>query len=625
MIDYLITHLKLKNRIYFGYLLTGIIAFFIIVISYLTFFKVTDSFKHFVALNKQSHIEFLVTKNITDIQRHALIYTYQGHQSAAAQVETIYQDILVQLNKNTRTSDAKADQILITTQKHLKNYYSAFQQVIKQREIQLHLINIDFRQHANTVETTIKTLLNEQNNLDISLDIYKILNSFLVVEKNAIHYFDSLDSSYVKNAKKNIINIKQNIQLLQQKITNPEQQFYVKQTIILLDLFEAVFLEAVQRTRGYLYLVNVVMAAEAYEIIYQSHQLNTLLSVQLNKIESKILNNISNAVLILLFIALLFIVFSLIFSYTIGSSITRPIEQLTQTFNSLAHGSKEIPIKNYSLMDEIGKLTSAAKVFRDKNSETEQLLHHSKKITDELEANKQQLTRSNNELEQFVYTVSHDLKSPLVTSMGFIGIIRKLSQQGKYQQAIEKLEKVVNANERMSQLINDLLELSRVGRINLEKENINLNQLLLTFTYNQKEPLSNKHIGFNINPNLPTIYANESRLLQLFENMLSNALKYAMTPEGLTIEIGSKETSDTYLIYFRDNGPGIEKEFHKKIFGLFYRLETNQEGTGIGLAIAKRVMDFHQGSIWVESEHTSGTTFWMQFPKPTQKDNNHVI
>ena len=114
----------------------------------------------------------------------------------------------------------------------------------------------------------------------------------------------------------------------------------------------------------------------------------------------------------------------------------------------------------------------------------------------------------------------------------------------------------------------------------------------------------------------PIIYANESRVLQAFENLMSNAFKYGRNASGENVvKIGSRKNDDEWFFYVKDNGRGIPKEYHEKIFGLFYRLDNTTEGTGIGLSIVQKVMQFHEGRVWVESEPEKGATFWLAFPK----------
>ncbi len=270
---------------------------------------------------------------------------------------------------------------------------------------------------------------------------------------------------------------------------------------------------------------------------------------------------------------------------------------MTNTFNLLAQGDRNAQIPGRDFKDEIGALSRAAEVCKEKNLQTEQLLKKSRMLTSELEAKRRELARSNEELEQFVYTVSHDLKTPMVTSMGFIGIINNLAKRGEYEKAINKLDRVVQANKRMGQLINDLLELSRVGRIDKEKHELDMNVILKSFQESMKNRLEKEGFKLILESAFPTIYANESRILQIFENLMSNAFKYGRSASGENVvKIGCRKNDDEWLFYVKDNGRGMPKEYHEKIFGLFYRLDNDMNGTGVGLAVVRKVMQFHGGA-----------------------------
>ena len=166
----------------------------------------------------------------------------------------------------------------------------------------------------------------------------------------------------------------------------------------------------------------------------------------------------------------------------------------------------------------------------------------------------------------------------------------------------------------MGQLINDLLELSRVGRIDLDKKQLDMDLLLQKLKEEKQRGFHDAKITLTIEKNLPLIYGNESRVLQVFENLLSNALKYAVKPEGSKVTIGGISKNNEALFYVKDDGPGIDPTFHKKIFGLFQRLDNTMEGTGIGLAVVKKVMQFHKGKVWIDSSPGKGATFWLSFP-----------
>ena len=617
MIKYLINHFKLRHRINAGYIFAGIVIFSVICISTFAFHKTSGDFRDFVSFSKKTQIDLLLTAQVAEIQRQALIYAHYGHLSAADQVTRSYENLLNQIDQNIEAELPVTLPILSAIKLHLENYYSAFLQVKHQRELQQQLLNIDFRNDATEAERLVQELIAlSEENPALQLMLKSVLNRVLLVEKNLFRYLDSLDASYVLDGKQNF---KDALNVLKSMDHTDVTRTITSQALDRLDQYEYRFIEAVQRTRGYLYLINVVMAAEAYEIFYQSKKLSVLLTDEIEIKEHIVLTDMTAALRLLIILGSILLLLLLSFSYVIGQSITRPISRITATFRDLTQGASNTHVPHYVLRDEIGELTDAAISYQDMNVRTEKLLRESMGLTRALEKSNNELERSNDELEQFVHTVSHDLKSPLVTSMGFISMMRRLADQGNYQLAFEKLEKIIVSITRMEQLINDLLDLSRVGHIEIDMKPIDLNSLLKQFAENQSEELKKANFKLVIHPGLPTINGNESRMLQLFENILSNAIKYAHNAEQRSqLEIGAIRKEQHWLIYCQDNGEGIDPAFHQKIFGLFYRLCTQQEGSGIGLAIAKKVMKLHGGDIWIESIPGNGAIFWLRFPLPEE-------
>jgi signal transduction histidine kinase len=599
--DFLLRTISLKKRIALGYIVTGLVAFMIALLSYNAFTRLAGDFRQIVHFSRHSADNMAFARQMTEMQRQALIYIYEGHSSASAQVGIIYRQMMDSMLGNRELNQLGAEAEVKMARRHLESYYEAFQEVQRQRQLQDRLVKSEFRVHATRAQQLIEDAVRDIGGQDQAATLISalMLNSLLQIEKNAYRYFDSLDASFINVATASIQSTRAMLASLRGRPGASGEK--LAEITAVIDRYESTFLEAVQRTKGYLYLVNVVMAAQAYETIYQSNKLSALMLSETDRIQQEVFQHIGSRLRLLLISTGLLLLFIGFFSYLISQSITLPLNRLTETFKLLSSGSAEAEIPPCRLQDELGDLTSAAASFKEKNIE--------------LRASKKELERSNDELEQFVYTVSHDLKSPIVTSMGFIGIIRKLASQGKAEQAMGMLEKVVKANERMSQLINDLLELSRVGRIDMDKKLIDLNVLLADFARSQAERLKAAKFTLTVGPDMPVLFANESRTLQVFENILSNALKYVRNEtEGGRLEIRAEEDGQRHHIYCADNGPGIPAEYREKIFGLFYRLDVNIEGTGIGLAVAKKIMKFHGGDIKAEERPGGGAVFHLTFP-----------
>lgn len=226
-----------------------------------------------------------------------------------------------------------------------------------------------------------------------------------------------------------------------------------------------------------------------------------------------------------------------------------------------------------------------------------------------------QLQERNAELEQFVYTASHDLKSPLLTIQGFIGFIRQDVAEECYDRLDDFSDRISTSVSRMRSSIDDLLELSRVGRVREVREVVDVSAVARRLVEEMRPQLEESGAHVAIQSDLPAVTCDPHRIRQVLQNFLANAIKYGRPDDRpLRIEIGGTANAREVRLFVRDNGPGIDPAFHRKIFDLFERLETKAGGTGVGLAIVKRVAEIHEGRVWVESTPGSGATFVISLP-----------
>ncbi|MBI3170000.1 MAG: PAS domain S-box protein [Chloroflexi bacterium] len=226
-----------------------------------------------------------------------------------------------------------------------------------------------------------------------------------------------------------------------------------------------------------------------------------------------------------------------------------------------------------------------------------------------------ELGTKNAELERFTYTVSHDLKSPLVTITGFLGYLNQDARNGKFEDFSRDMHRIRQAVDKMQNLLNDLLELSRIGRMVNEPMEIGFGGIVRDALALLEGPLTAGRVHVDFADEGHKVYGDRVRLLEVMQNLLENAIKFMGAQTNPEIRIGSiKDEQGKPVFFVQDNGVGIEPQYQNRIFGLFNKLDSNTEGTGIGLTLVKRIIEVHHGKIWLESQPGKGTTFYFTLP-----------
>lgn len=266
---------------------------------------------------------------------------------------------------------------------------------------------------------------------------------------------------------------------------------------------------------------------------------------------------------------------------------------------TLAHGAQEYLIKGKYDVYTLGKSIQYA-------VERKRTLDKQANLLEELE-------NVNDELKDFAYIISHDLKAPLRGISTLANWISedcgdKLGEEGK-----EQMNLLLTRVERMHDLIEGVLSYSRVGRIKEDLVEINLNKLLPEVIDMIAPPES---ISVSLDNELPVITAEKTRILQLFQNLISNAVKYMDKPQG-KIQIGCDDDGEFWKLKVADNGSGIDKKHFEKIFKIFQTVSASDSynSTGVGLSVVKKIVEMYGGNVWVESEVGSGSTFFFTFRK----------
>ncbi|MEL7004661.1 MAG: ATP-binding protein, partial [Bacteroidota bacterium] len=265
----------------------------------------------------------------------------------------------------------------------------------------------------------------------------------------------------------------------------------------------------------------------------------------------------------------------------------------------LAQANPEYDINN-RLIGYIGTLTditAAKKIQRDREILLEEL-----KI-------------KNKELQQFTYTVSHDLKSPLITIKGFLGILEEDIRNGLTTEINKDLSHISKAADKMGDLLKGILRVSRTQQTSLNIKKVDSLKLIREAISLLEGQMLDKDIRINLEGDFPALLIDKTKMFEVFQNLIDNAIKYMGQQDAPKIDIGYRRYDQEHLFHVRDNGIGIDERFREKIFGLFDRLDTTIDGTGIGLTIVQRIINQHEGRIWIESGGLGkGSTFFFTLP-----------
>lgn len=593
----MLSRTSIAFRIYAGFALIGALAVVLALAAIFATDRARDNAQHFRALNERTFSVLELQAEVTELQRSVQLFATTGHESLADDASRRIGSI----RRKFETVQAPASRPLVGRMRtSLDNYEQSLETMVTERRLRYQLVHVELPKLDQRLSELFRPPPGED------LDRWDQLeDAGRTLQRNLYRYLYEPDYQLLTDAT-------EAVQHATEQLTTRDQQAFGDA----LDAYAKVFTRIVQATRGYLYLVGVVMAGEAWEFAHLTDQLRTQALSDIPAIvESMEVLAITIRTRTLL-VGALALLGALGLSWWIARSISSPLRMITSTLDRLAKGEHIEQVPGADRADEIGVMAGAANAFKVANDRTATLLDEQRQLTDALESSRQALETSNREMEQFVYTVSHDLKTPLVTSMGFIGMMRELADDGETELALSKLEVLERSNRRMSELISGLLDLSRVGRLDTEREDVDPRRVIDEVLEQLASRIERADCTVEVAPELPWIKVNPTRLSQVLDNLITNALKYGRADEGpARVQIGCQPApSGRAVLTIRDHGPGIPPEHHERVFGLFNRLSGGGEGTGIGLAIVQRVMQTSGGSVRLSSRgEGDGCTFELEF------------
>jgi signal transduction histidine kinase len=295
---------------------------------------------------------------------------------------------------------------------------------------------------------------------------------------------------------------------------------------------------------------------------------------------------------------------------------------LAQHFDALDRVSKGDLAARVSGSSEVELLESLKNVTNHMIDSVSREITERQRAENELKETLGELARSNAELEQFAYVASHDLQEPLRMVSSYVQLLARRYEGKLDQDADEFIGFAVDGASRMQRLINDLLMYSRVGTKGKPFERTDCNRVLSEALLNLSAATEESGAVIT-NDNLPTVVADKTQMVQLIQNLVANAIKFR-NKDHPCIHVSSEQENGTWVFSVSDNGLGIDPEYYDRIFAIFQRLhgKTEYPGTGIGLAVCKRIVERHGGRIWVDSESGKGSRFYFTMPVSESRSGN---
>lgn len=557
-----------------------------------------------------------IDQTVQELKARSEKYLHTGAASQLAFANRLHAELCERIKAGIGDSNEEdLAEILREMQSHLDVFKEQLALAAEERAIRTRLVEEDLPRSGERVKKAIARFESSdslssngssRSELKLAADTFAdgqlLLRDYFITPQS-----DSFESSLVKvNEARNVV-----ADLADSNV--PEVAQLKHELLQSLTEYRQLATRAVQATRGYMFYSNVVMAAEVSEFVHYSKQLKSfvLARQQKNRLnrQNAVIGNRNLWVLASVGATILALVFSMRLSF----AIVTPLGELTQTFLRLSEGEVVAELPAADRPDEIGMMAKAANVFSAKNHETKELLDRSRQLSQELSRKAEALEETNQELDNFAYVASHDLKSPL---RGLNALSEWLQEDcsdilpDKSKTHLQEINRRVGI---MQSLLDDLLDYSRVGRTDPDVEDIDLGELV----ENLRPILDNpEDVRLSVVGELPKFRTVRTPLVQALLNLIANAIKYNdKGPQGY-VQVASKDFGDFYEFSVSDNGSGIAEQYHERIFQMFQRVGSRKvDGSGMGLAIAKKQIERYGGSISVESAENQGATFTFTWPK----------
>jgi signal transduction histidine kinase/CheY-like chemotaxis protein len=561
-------------------------------------------------------------RDVIDLQRNVLIYKESASESAITRFNLLMkenQSNLTRLEKLTsqeQNSDVYLDYIT-RMRNHLSDYNENFSSVVVGRTKRQTLYNKGLLGELETLFSSVTIRDNEAKSAQITLE--KAKYHIARAENFLLQYLQTPEQQLVEPFQQQLSQA--SVLINQQLSSNKGLQAAIDR----LSKVESDFLQLTKITRGYLFLVNVVMAGSANEFLFLARELNRLVTEKLTNTNIGVKKTLDNSRISSNLFSAVGIILAAVTALFLTYRIMLPINIITNVFQRLTKGESVDSIPSLERKDEIGQLAQAADVFHEKNKQTTTLLEQSQLLNAKQEALNNQLIASKQKLEQatasksmFLANMSHEIRTPMNGVIGMLEIVLR-SELSSSQR--EQLTKAAYSGQILMSLINDILDFSKIeaGKLDIESIEFSVESLFANILANSSNRAREKNLNvrFNANPNLPAqLVGDPIRISQILLNLCSNAIKFTRNGQVcINVDFKLHEETQFITLYLEvtDTGIGMNPEQVSKVFDSFTQADgstsRNFGGSGLGLSIVTQLAGLMGGNVSVESVLNKGSTF----------------
>ncbi len=561
----------------------------------------------------------MLQRDVIDLQRNVLIYKKHATASSAEKVESLYASLTEAIaNLKSRALMQTYDEAgsLGGISHHLEEYKSNFDVVVNYRQQRAEMVE----QHIETGTHRLRSIIEQANTP--SLEKAELMAKLASAHAQSIGYLTLSNHRYLNEFNLHIRDIRTRTPELIPDI--------MSQGLFLSELkdYEKKLSRIVALSRSYIYLINVVMAGSANEIIYHSNDLADRVRSHADMELASTRNSMNQRKLFIFLISVIGFLIAIVVPVYFFRLITKPIQQITTVFNHLAAGKIVSQIPGQNREDEIGHLANAAQVFKSKNEETHLLLQrteHSFEVQQgliaELVEAKKRTEKALSIKTDFLANMSHELRTPLNSVIGYTVRILK-NPDNLTDRQLNALTTVERNGRHLLSMINDILDLSKLeaDKLDVNIQQVDLQQLCQDIIEQMSDAAEEKGIQLLVekSTNIVNIETDPVRLVQILINLLSNAIKF--TDIGwVKLSVSFDDKAQTVTLTVSDTGIGIKQEDVCRLFERYEQLDeaSNQPigyGTGLGLAIVEKLSGLLGGTIHVKSEYGVGSHFSLVIP-----------